>query len=218
MRLVDSLPEQEILERLLEQTKPPVPELGRNFHYLLSTPFRYPSPYGSRFRRPRQREGVFYSSEDAATAICEVAFYKFLFRADAPDAAIPSNPIEHTVFGTACETRDAIDLTSPPFDSDAASWELLDQYGPCQDLADSARTAGVQAIRYRCVRDILRRANVAILSPGAFAETKPRTQQSWRLLVKAELIVAYCENPKGAWEFPLSLFLADPRLASLQQQ
>ena len=48
MKIVDTLAEQS----LLEETKPPVPPECREFHYLLSTPFRYGAPYptGSRFR------------------------------------------------------------------------------------------------------------------------------------------------------------------------
>ena len=53
-KLVDSLAEQELLEKLLEGAKPPAP--GARVHYLLSTPFRYPPlPHGSRFGRATER-------------------------------------------------------------------------------------------------------------------------------------------------------------------
>lgn len=51
MRLVDTLQEQELLERILEASKPPLPPGTQALHYLLSTPFRYTSPSPSRFRR-----------------------------------------------------------------------------------------------------------------------------------------------------------------------
>ena len=41
LKVVDTLAEQERLERLLEETKPLVPPECRRLHYLLSTPFRY---------------------------------------------------------------------------------------------------------------------------------------------------------------------------------
>ena len=51
-KLVDNLAEQEILEGLVDATKPAVPTECEGLDYLLSTPFRYaPYPKGSRFRR-----------------------------------------------------------------------------------------------------------------------------------------------------------------------
>ena len=42
---------QDLLERILEESKPPLPEGAGGLHYLLSTPFRYPpAGAGSRFR------------------------------------------------------------------------------------------------------------------------------------------------------------------------
>ena len=54
MALVDTMAEQQRLEQLLDESKPPVPPECRSLHYLLATPFRYGAPYpgGSRFRRP----------------------------------------------------------------------------------------------------------------------------------------------------------------------
>ena len=40
--LVDDLAEQALLEQMLEQSKPPLPDNASNLDYLLSTPFRYP--------------------------------------------------------------------------------------------------------------------------------------------------------------------------------
>jgi len=48
-KLVDSAEEQTLLEELIDGAKPPE-TFGGKFHYLLSTPFRYPPlPHGSRF-------------------------------------------------------------------------------------------------------------------------------------------------------------------------
>ena len=48
VRLVDNLAEQELLERLIEDSKPPLPPDCAGLHYLLATPFRYASPIASR--------------------------------------------------------------------------------------------------------------------------------------------------------------------------
>jgi hypothetical protein len=63
MRLVDSLEDQATLERLLETSKPPLPEAAEGLHYLLDTPFRYRSPYGSRFRAGTD-PGVWYGAKE----------------------------------------------------------------------------------------------------------------------------------------------------------
>jgi len=67
MRLVDTAAEQEVLERMLEGSKPPVPEEARRLDYLLNTPFRYVSPHASRFR-PAGQPGVWYGAERIETA------------------------------------------------------------------------------------------------------------------------------------------------------
>lgn len=52
--LLDSLAEQELLESVLEASKPPVPAPCAGLDYLTHTPFRYPPPsHGSRFRGSR---------------------------------------------------------------------------------------------------------------------------------------------------------------------
>src|SRR5687768_11875664 len=53
LKLVDDAEEHEVLEALIEASKPPLPDAVRRLHYLLATPFRYPPPtHGSRFRAP----------------------------------------------------------------------------------------------------------------------------------------------------------------------
>jgi hypothetical protein len=55
MRLVDSAAEQDLLEQLLEGSKPALPPAARPLHYLLATPFRYrrrtPAAFGRRTAR-----------------------------------------------------------------------------------------------------------------------------------------------------------------------
>jgi hypothetical protein len=92
LKLVDSVDGQELLEDLIEVSKPPLPPECRDLHYLLSTPFRYGAVYpnGSRFRRAGMTEGVFYASESSHTAVAEIAFYRLLFFAESPDTPWPA--------------------------------------------------------------------------------------------------------------------------------
>ena len=50
MRLVDTAAEQDLLEQMLDASKPPLPLEAQGIHYLLAAPFRYLPPTGSRFR------------------------------------------------------------------------------------------------------------------------------------------------------------------------
>ena len=91
LQLVDTLQEQQLLEDILEETKPPVPPECDGLHYLYTTPFRYgPYPHGSRFRRAEPTLGVCYVSEEPKTAIIETAFHLLRFYADSPGTPFPT--------------------------------------------------------------------------------------------------------------------------------
>jgi hypothetical protein len=62
-KLVETKADQELLEDILETTKPPVAQDAENLHYLLKTLFRYNAPYpvGSCFRRAGMTEGMLYT-------------------------------------------------------------------------------------------------------------------------------------------------------------
>ena len=112
LQLVDTLDEQRILEDMLEETKPPVPPDCAGLHYLYMTPFRYGLyPNGSRFRRAGPTPGVYYVSEEPATAIIETAFHLLLFYADSPGTPFPAQPSEHTAFDV--PVRTCLLYTSP---------------------------------------------------------------------------------------------------------
>lgn len=209
--------DQALLEELIEEVKPSLPPACRGLHFLLATPFRYaPYPHGSRFRRPRQREGVFYAAEQAETAVAELAFYRLLFFAESPGTPLPSRPNEFTAFSVPIRATCLLDLTRPPLDADKAAWTHPTEYGPCQALADTARTAGVEVLRYQSVRDPVGRANVALLTPAVFGATVPSAVQTWHLYLRADGVQARREFPRQDLDFPASLFAADPRLSRFQ--
>jgi hypothetical protein len=135
-----------------------------------------------------------------------------LFFLDAPGARRPANPQERTAFRVAAETARAIDLTTPPLDRDAAIWRHPTDYGPCQALADAARTADIEAIRYRSVRDPEAGANLALLSSAAFRATRPDKYETWHLFLRDAVVQAVCEMPRRMLEFPFSAWAIDPRI------
>ncbi len=213
LSLTDTLEEQAILEQLIEAVKPEFPPDCAGLHYLLATPFRYaPYPYGSRFRRAGQREGVFYASRRIETAAAELAFYRLLFFKESPDTRLPARAVEHTAFSVRVRGS-AADLTKPPFAADRARWGHLTDYADCQELADQARADGIEILIYRSVRDPRGGDNVALLTPKAFADAVYRRQETWRLFVRRHSVQAIREFPPAALEFKLSDFAADPRVS-----
>jgi RES domain len=218
LKLVDTLAEQELLERLLEEQKPPVPPECRGLHYLLSTPFRYGAPYprGSRFRRAGLTPGVFYASQAVATAIAEMAFARLLFFAESPGTPWPVNASEHTAFSARYRTARGLDLAAAPFERDVEAWTDPNDYTACQSLADAARAAGVQALRYVSARDPGRGVNIALLRCEAFSSRAPVDRQTWRLQLGASGVRAICSFPDQRLAFDHAAFARDPRIAALR--
>ena len=217
MKLVDTLPEQHLLESILDLTKPPMPPECERLHYLLSTPFRYDAPYpaGSRFRRAGFTAGVFYASATATTAVAEMAFHRLLFFADSPQTPWPSDAGDYTAFSARFRTRAGLDLTCAPFNAEHKRWTHPTAYKPCQAMADAAREAGVDAIRHPSARDP-EGINMALLTCRAFAAREPLARQTWRLGLNAYGVRAVCDFPDAHLEFIREAFANDPRIRELR--
>lgn len=216
MKLVDGTAEQSLLEDILEDTKPPVPEECQHLDYLLSTPFRYrPYPQGSRFRRAGLTPGVWYGAEHSETAAAEMVFYRFLFYAESPDTPFADDAAEYTAFSASVSTPVAIDLTAGTLAEDEPLWTHPTEYGPCQDLVDTARDVGTEVIRYLSVRDPDRRANLAVLACRAFADGHPGERQTWRIRIGQRGAQALREHPRLGLDFGRDAFAPDPRLEGM---
>jgi len=218
LKLVDSLGEQELLENLIEQVKPPIPPECRHLHYLLATPFRYGAPYprGSRFRRTGLTPGVYYAAASPATAIAETAFYRLLFYAESPKTPWPANAGEFTAFSVRHATALGLDLTARPLVAGRSVWTHLTNYEPCQALADAARSVGIEMLKYESVRDPSQGTNFAILTCQAFASDAPIDRQTWRIQLGPNGVQAVCEFPDARLEYARDVFTADPRIAALR--
>jgi hypothetical protein len=215
LKLVDTLAEQEVLEQILDASKPPVPPECRHLHYLLATPFRYGAPYpaGSRFRRAGFTPGVFYASQTVATAVAEMAFWRLLFFAESPGTPWPVNASEFTAFAVRYRSPAGLDLGAPPLSKDAARWTDPTDYAPCQALADAAREAGIEVLRYPSARDS-RGKNVALLTCRAFGSREPVARETWRLHMGPAGVRALGADAR--LEFSRDAFARDPRVRALQ--
>jgi RES domain len=217
LKLTDTLAEQQMLEELLEETKPPLPPETRELHYLMAAPFRYGTAYprGSRFRRAGRTPGVFYGAERPRTAAAEMAFYRLLFFAESPGTPWPENPGEFTAFNAPVRTPATLDLMSAPLDRNRAAWTRLLDYEPCQALATSAREAGIALIRYESVRDPEGGANLALLSPAPFVGRSPKKTETWRIKLGPFGAQVIREFPRERFEYPRDAFESDPRIKTM---
>jgi RES domain len=118
------------------------------------------------------------------------------------------------VFSIRFRTSSGIDITRPPFDADRARWTHLTDYTPCQALADGAREAGVDVVRYASARAAAA-LNYALLSCRAFASREPVERQTWRLDLGPWGARGLCDFPAARLALDRQAFAADPRIAAL---
>jgi len=202
MKLVDTLAEQDVLERLLEGSKPPLPPAATGMHYLLSTPFRYPSPLPSRFRAAGE-PGLWYGAETLPVAASEVGHWRWRFVVDSDGLAGREVVTEHTFFQARVDGR-AVDLSEAPWSALAVTWTHPSDYRECHRLADAARTAGVQWIRYVSVRASVQHADgacAAVLDPVSLSQPAPLLQQTWVCKASRHQVLLVHENDRLTLRF-----------------
>ena len=190
-RLTDGPAEQDVLERLVEEVNPTMPVGAIPLHHLLGTPFRYGYSRATRFRRAKERPGIFYASETEPTAVAEAAYYAMRFFSAAPGVELPTTSIERFGFSIPIAVERAFDLTDSPLDAHRALWTRDRDYGPCQRLATAARGIDAQLIRYESVRDPDAGANIALLDPGAFQRPVPYPERSWHFRFRDNKLTAF---------------------------
>lgn len=193
MKVVDTNDEQNLLEFLLEGSKPAQPGATQGLDYLLATPFRYnPLRGGSRFRAVTD-PGVFYGAESVRTASAELGYWRWRFLKDAVGLD-KLQPVAHTAFSADIKTQ-VIDVRLPPFSAQAAAWSHPTDYSATQALAQVARTAGVGGIHYTSVRDPQPAWCLALLTPKGFAKPKPNPlMQTWWLAVHQDTVTWRRDN------------------------
>lgn len=201
-RLVDSGAEHEALEAMLEASKPAPPEGSEGLHYLLFTPFRYTSPYPSRFRRPNEA-GIWYGAESVETVCGELAYWRHRFILDSTGLAKDESGLltTHTLFQTRVDGR-ALNLTEPPWDAGRALWVHGADYGSTQAVAAEARVHGVEWIRYESVRCPGSHC-AAVLSPHALGSRPPYDLQEWICsATRSRVILTHKDSASTfSWDF-----------------
>jgi hypothetical protein len=216
-KLVDSREEQEILERLIEERKPPLVDAAdsEGLHYLLFTPFRYPPlRHGSRFGT-RNEPALWYGSTRVRTALAETAYYRLLFL-EGTAADLGPLTLELTALRASYRTSRGVDLCREPFDAHRAVLAAPDRYDQTQKLGAAMRGAGVEAFRYPSARDPAGGVNVGLFTARAFASKLPDGQEGWSALLTREAVEFVKKNllQRGVLRFPRGQFEVRGRLPS----
>ena len=216
-KLVDSRDEQEILERLIEERKPPLAR-GSEFtglHYLLSTPFRYPPlRHGSRFGT-RSDPALWYGSTRVRAALAETAYYRLLFL-EGTAADLEPLVLELTAFRVPYRTSRGVDLCRAPFEVHHAVLAAPDHYEPTQKLGAAMRADGVAAFRYPSARDRAGGVNVGLFTPHAFASKRPASPEGWSAVL-TRAVVEFVKKDfiqRRVLRFPREQFEVKGRLPS----
>ena len=87
---------------------------------------------------------------------------------------------------------------------------------PAKGWPISSRSANVDIIRYRSVRDPRHGFNLALLTCRVFTKPKPVREQTWRIRLSEAGAQAICEVPRSGITFGRDAFAADPRIARLR--
>ncbi len=198
MRLVDNAAEQDVLEQLLETSKPSLPKMKSSKHYLIPAPFRYRPQHQSRFRRAGTL-GVWYGAEELYAACAEVAYWRHRFILD---SALLSNTqllTEHTFFLAEVKGK-VIDLTSPPWVKARAVWTHGSEYAETQAVADAAKEVGVQWLCYESVRAPGKRC-AAVLDVEALEMLLDTPQQTWHCKATRVTVSLVHQTARYDWFF-----------------
>lgn len=184
--LVDDLAEQEVLEELLEGSKP---HFDLRPHYLLTTPFRYPPlKWGSRFGK-RMEKSLFYGSYRIETVLAECAFYRFLFLQGM--SYLPGDIkiiTQHTVFSARFAANPGIALFKFPFE--AYQHELTDQssYHATQALGQVLREKGYLGFSFTSARCPNQGKNIGLFEKTALISQSPDRQELYLCETRAEQV------------------------------
>lgn len=201
MRLVDNLAEQELLEQLIEGSKPALPLDARGLHFLISTPFRYTSPYPSRYR-PANEPGIWYGAQEPETVAAELAYWRWKFLVESDGLREAQLVTEHTFFQAQFRGVE-LDLTAPPWVSLRAVLRDGEDYSVCHALARQVRersNPAIAALHYESAR---REGGLceAVLTPRSLSLPSLHLQQTWICKTTRHLVMFMHDNDALEYAF-----------------
>ncbi len=210
---VDTLDEQALLEEMLENTKPVYKEDLTAYHYLLSTPFRYPPlKWGSRFGGVHE-PSLFYGGSSVDVTLAESAYYRFVFWNSMAGTPI-KNQIrsEHSLFSVDYQSQHGVSLHQAPFDNYEHEIFSPTQYTQSQQLGSAMRASGVEAFEYPSARDPQKGSCVGLFTAHAFRHKQPKNMTQWLCETAANEVLFKQLASNAITSFKLEAFLIDAKL------
>lgn len=198
--LVNSLEDQQLLEEMIESSKPALSNAARGLHYLLATPFRYPPlKHGSRFGQ-RHEPGIFYGAKSVRTLLCEFAYYRFVFWSAM--STPPEGPVlsQHTEFAASYSVS-GYRLQHPPFSSHRDVLRSQSSYQDTHALGHAMRETGTEGFEYESARDPDAGINIGLFKPQALISKTPRQQRAWLCETGNDFIVLSQAGKDRTWLF-----------------
>ncbi len=188
--LVDSDEEHDVLEGLLDASKPPAPDHNARgaLHYLLYTPFRYPPlKSGGRFHT-RIEQSIFYGSEELQTSMAEVAYGRFLFMQHSAAEFEPMQ-VPYTHFVAAVKSTKALLLTTIPFSKHRDVLSHPTSYAASQAFGTRMRKSGIEMFTYFSARNA-DGVNVGLFSVEALKKNQPVKGKDghWSVYITADTV------------------------------
>jgi len=212
LSLTDSLAEHDVLEAILEDSKPSVIDRRgvARLDYLLRTPWRYPPlPWGSRFGQRFERS-LFYGALSHEALFAEAAYYRFVFLEGMQKPFKERVIIQFTAFEAMFQTSAGLDLSKPPFTKHAEVLRHKSDYRPCQNLGRVLRDRDIEAIIYLSARTRDHELNVALFSPMALRSRKHRNPR--HVLCETRVNRVTFRVGSDQYDFPREDFLVRGRL------
>lgn len=210
---VDTLNEQALLESMLDNSKPIYREDLTAYHYLLSTPFRYPPlKWGSRFGAVNE-PSLFYGGKTINVTLAESAYYRFIFWNSMSGIPIkPQIKSEHSLFSVNYQSPHGINLQQAPFDHYKKEISSPSQYSQSQPLGSAMRAAGVEVFEYASARDPQQETCVGLFTAHAFKTQKPNNMSTWLCETSAHEVLFKPASSSTIIRFKLDVFLANNTL------
>jgi len=210
---VDTIEEQALLEEMLETTKPNHKEDLSAYHYLLSTPFRYPPlKWGSRFGG-RDQPSIFYGGTSAHVTLAEAAYYRFIFWGSMAAAPVKPQLIsEHSLFSVNYQSQQGIRLQTAPFDKYQHQISHPNQYSTTQQLGAAMRESAVEVFEYPSARDPQQGNCVGLFTAQAFKQKKPNSNAQWLCETNANEVIFKPLDANSIIRFKLENFLVNSQL------
>lgn len=187
--ITDNQEEYEYIENLIESKKPP--SSNSFYHYLISTPFRYPLPVEpaniARFRPPFYNRNSFYGAEQFRTSAYEYAYHWLRQRVHIPDLSQEPQPRTHF----------KVSFNDPKI-MDIRSRKNIDQIMDRNDYAASHKFINTQqnvtSIIYPSSRDPLR-GNCVVTFEITTLGKDPKKERNLDFVYQSNQRMCIIQNP-----------------------